>query len=66
MRKYIRLKGIIQNTIKGGTIYHYVPGAFLGETSGTGLFEVLRELEDTDDDKLLEDPPISLLSLLSL
>ena len=50
---------MIQNTNKGGAIYRNVPGAFLGETSGTGLFEVLRELEDTDEDKLLEDPPKS-------
>lgn len=41
-------------------MHQNVPGAFLGETSGTGLFEVLRELEDTDEDKLLEDPPKSL------
>jgi hypothetical protein len=36
-----------------------VPGAFLVDESGRGLLEFERELEDTEEAKLLEDPPVS-------
>ena len=51
-------KGRSGKTIYDGCVDMDIPGAFLVDESGRGLLELERELEDTAEAKLLEDPPL--------
>lgn len=51
-------KGRSGKTRYDGCVHMDVPGALLVDESGRGLLELERELEDTEEAKLLEDPPV--------